>query len=115
MKIQIEAHMGMPTFKKDRSANMKFTTVREVTKEEREILFEAGTTDEMGWLLWSPNKIQIEDLPTEQAEDLSKTPSKRLRSVLFVLWKQQGEQGSFESFYRERMEKLIDMVKTRLD
>jgi len=115
MKLQIPAHMCMPTFRKDRCGTLKFTSTRELTKEEREILLEAGVNDEMGWVLWSPNKMQIEDLPTEPATDDNKTPSKRLRSVLFILWKQEGSHGTFENFYLERMNKLIDMIKAKLD
>ena len=115
MNLQIEAHMLMPTFRKDRCGTMKFTSARELTKEEREILLDAGVNDELGWLLWSPNKLQTTDLPTEPATDDNKTPAKRLRSVLFILWKQQGSRGDFENFYRERMDKLIDMIKAKLD
>jgi len=66
-------------------------------------------------LLWSPNKIQVEDLPKEQAEENQKTAAQRLRATIFVWWQQQGGQGDFEVFYRQQMEKLIDMVKTKLD
>lgn len=115
MKIQIEAHMMMPNFKKDRSATLRFCTAREVNVEEREILFEAGTTDELGWLLWSPNKLQMEDIPKEQASDSSKTPAQRLRGAIYILWQQSGEPGDFEVFYREKMEKLIEFIKAKLD
>jgi hypothetical protein len=115
MKIQIEAHMLMPNFRKDRCGTLKFTSARELSKEEREILLEAGVNDELGWLLWSHNQHQIADLPTEVATDSGKTSSKRLRDVLFVLWVQEGKKGDFETFYRERMEKIIGMIKAKLD
>lgn len=44
----------------------------------------------------------------------NKTPSERLRAVLFVWWKQEGEQGVFIDFYRNKMEALIDGVKNNL-
>jgi len=115
MKLQVEAHMLMPTFRKDRCGTLKFTTARELTKEEREFILEAGVNDEMGWVCWSGNKMQTEDLPSEPATDDNKTPAKRLRDVLFVLWKQEGSRGDFELYYRERMGKLIDMIKAKLD
>ena len=68
-----------------------------------------------GWLLFSENEIDLKDLPKEQAEDKNKTPSKRLRATLFVLWKQEGEQGDFDAYYRMKVEKLIDFVKSKLD
>jgi len=115
MNLQIEAHMLMPHFRKDRCGTLKFTSARELTKDEREFLLEAGVEDELGWLLWSPNKMQVEDLPNEPASDNNKTPSKRLRSVLFILWKQEGSRGTFENYYLEKMEKLVDMIKSKLD
>jgi len=105
----------MPTFRKDRCGTMKFTTTRELTQEEREIILEAGVNDDMGWVMWAPNKMQVEDLPKEPATDDIKTPSKRLRDVLYILYKQEGSHGDFELFYRERMGKLTDMIKTKLD
>lgn len=46
----------------------------------------------------------------------TKTPSQRLRSVLFVLYKQiDPEQKRFDEFYREYMEKIIDSIKSKLD
>lgn len=45
----------------------------------------------------------------------TKTQSQRLRAVLFVLWKQEGEKDKFEDFYRDRMEKFIDWIKEKLD
>jgi len=43
-----------------------------------------------------------------------KTPSQRLRNTLFVLWKQTGEKGEFETYYNNNMEKFIDLVKQKL-
>ena len=45
----------------------------------------------------------------------SKTPSQRLRSVLFVYYEQAGIKGKFDSFYRQSLEKFIDQVKEKLE
>ena len=47
-------------------------------------------------------------------DTLSKTPSERMRAVLFLLWKQEGEQDFFDNYYKNRMEKLIDMLKEKI-
>jgi hypothetical protein len=47
-------------------------------------------------------------------EDTTKTPSKRLRSVLFILWDQGVKDVGFKEFYKNRMERLIEQIKTRL-
>ena len=114
MKFQLQAHIGSPLFKKDGSATLKFFT-QEIADDQVVDILNMGRRDELGWLVWSPNKIQGSDLPTEPATDDRKTPSQRLRSVLFVLWKQEGSKGDFESFYSERMGKLTDMIKAKLD
>lgn len=44
----------------------------------------------------------------------SKTPSERLRAVLYVAWKQGGEHGVFADFYRDKMEHFIENVKANL-
>lgn len=67
-----------------------------------------------GWLMFDENEIQASDVPKEQATD-TKTPSKRLRDVLFILYKQRGEAGDFEQFYRVQMEKVITHVKSKLE
>ena len=45
----------------------------------------------------------------------TKTPSQRLRAVLFILWKQAaGGTGDFEDFYRRQLDDIIESVKARL-
>lgn len=114
MIFQLQAHIGTPRFKKDGSATLTFFT-QEISDDQVVDLLNMGRRDELGWILWSPNKHQSSDLPTEPATDDKKTPAQRLRSVLFVLWKQEGSRGDFESFYSERMEKITDMIKAKLD
>ena len=60
-----------------------------------------------------------EDAPPEEiirvdTDRVAKSPSKRLYSVLFVLWKQQGEKGTFDNFYVEMIESYIDKVNEQL-
>jgi len=45
----------------------------------------------------------------------TKTQSQRLRAVIFIYWKQSGEKETFEEFYRQHMEKLIDVIKGKLE
>lgn len=50
-----------------------------------------------------------------KTETETKKPSQRLRNVIFIWWKQEGEIGDFDVFYKEKMERLIDSVKQKLD
>ena len=45
----------------------------------------------------------------------SKTPSQRLRNVLYVRWEQSGEGTDWNDYYRMRMEEFIDGEKSMLD
>lgn len=43
-----------------------------------------------------------------------KTPSQRLRNVLYVLWEQEGSKGDFDTFYKEQLNKIIEHYKSKL-
>ncbi len=66
-------------------------------------------------------KTTIEPLETKvpklkiDTELNAKTPSQRLRGVIFVWWEQMGRPDEFEVFYKKTMEKIIDQVKDKLD
>lgn len=41
----------------------------------------------------------------------SKSPSRRLRAVMYVRFEQEGHGGDFEDFYKSEMEKIINIQK----
>ena len=43
-----------------------------------------------------------------------KSQSKRIRSLLFVIWREKGGKGSFNEFYRNMTEKYLDYLKRDL-
>ena len=101
------------SYTKDGGLSLGFST-QEMTNEDKLALSELYQT--FGFLAFKQNQIDISDLPKEDAEDRNKTPSKRLRAVLYVLLKQKGiKPDQFESFYREKMEQLITIIKDKLD
>lgn len=55
-----------------------------------------------------------DDSITVNAEIDTKTPSQRLRAVLFVLYRQTTTSDDFEAFYRKTMDKVIDQFKQKL-
>ena len=67
-----------------------------------------------GWLLFSANPIEDTDIPSARAEIGAKTPAQRLRGVLFVLWSQSDKTDTFERFYEDKMEALIEKIKEKL-
>lgn len=59
---------------------------------------------------------EIKELETIDAEIESKSKSQRLHNVLYVLFQQQPEgYTDFKQFYADRMEKLIQQIRTRLE
>ena len=112
MIIKLPAYLTGWSPRKDFSYSIRFET-QELT--DSELLDLKNAQNQFGWMVFSSNELQIEDIPTELAEDKQKTPSKRLRNVIFVLWKQQGSVGDFEIFYKNYVEKLIEKIKAQLD
>lgn len=110
--IKLPSYLTGFSSKSDGSAGIRFST-QELSADDFSEL--KKNLNEYGWLVFRPNDFKEEDIPTEDAEDTEKTPSKRLRAVLFVLWKQNGGKGDFENFYREQVEKVIEHIKTKLD
>lgn len=56
------------------------------------------------------SKIKLDDVPN------GKSPSQRMRNVLFILWQQNnGGYEDFNLFYLNRMDRLIDQIKTKLE
>lgn len=101
--------------KKDKSVKISFVTSRELPPEEQLEIFKYLYMSGSGWLLFSPNEISESDIPKDMAEKGAKTPSQRLRAVLFILWKQVGDIDDFEKFYQIQMETFINEIKFKLD
>jgi len=106
----------------DRSANLRFVTMTEQTSEEMKLL-------DMMFQQTCLIAIKPEDSPFLDAElkdldsvdldlyDNNKSPSKRIRNCLYILWEQSEidhEKEPFPEFYKIKMDKLIDMIKQKL-
>lgn len=97
---------------KDGGASVTFHT-QELSKEHKIEIMEYY--DSFGYLLFSKNEIDIDDVPKGNAiADQGKSPAQRLRNSLFVLWKQQKKDGDFDIWYKQQMELIIEQVKDRL-
>lgn len=73
----------------------------------------------IGHFVFAPQDQAIteSDIPDEQIEfNNQKTPSERLRNVLYILHeKQKGRPEEFEAFRVKYMERLINKTKERID
>ena len=111
--IQVPAILTGLSTKVDNGVSLRFATNELSATDTLELLKYKG---QFGFLLFKENEFKGADIPQEDAEDKTKTPSKRLRAVLYVMSQQRGIPNTkFEEFYREKMEMLIEMVKTKLD
>lgn len=98
--------------RQDRSWKLVFET-RELSGEEVKIL--ADNFQGEGWLVFKANgDIAMDEIPEGRADAGVKSSSQRLRDVIFILWKQMGGKGDFESYYRTYLEKLIEFTKSKL-
>lgn len=97
---------------KDGGLSLGFAT-NELSSDEKAAVF--SFYQQFGYVLFSENHFQESDIPQDNAPvEEQKTPSHRLRSVLFLYWKQLKEPGDFEAFYRGHMEAVIDRYKSFL-
>ena len=110
--IQLPAVLDDYRERKDGSSRITFDS-RELSEEE--VLILRRFRNEEGWLMFSKNQLEKEDLPESDAEVDTKTPSQRLRSILFVRWKNLGEPDTFKMYYDKAMEHFINEVKNKLD
>lgn len=111
--IQSPAILTGFSTKLDGSCSVRFSTNELSDNDVLELKRHQG---KFGFVMFAENEFKSSDIPKENAEDKSKTPSKRLRAVLFVQWKQSGEpSGDFEAFYFNEVEKLINQIKAKLD
>lgn len=114
--VQLPVLVTSLATKVDGSIAIKLET-REMSPADSAVLFELRGSE--AWAIISPSQISEEDvkLPTEKADPSigSKTPSQRLRAVLYRLWEQSRGGTDFESYYRIKMEGIIDQLKGKLD
>ena len=110
--FQVPAILTGFSTRQDGGASIRFAT-NEISDEEFLVLKKFQGT--FGFVLFKENAFKEEEVPKEDAEDKNKTPSKRLRACIFILWQQEGSKGTFDAYYREKMEKLIEWVKGKLD
>jgi hypothetical protein len=101
--------------KADGSLSLRFVTEQELTPTEKLTALEFFNS--RGWVLFRQNEFKPEDVPTKDAEnDETKSPSTRLRNVLFVYWDQKKKNKTdFDTFYRQEMNKIIEVVKDKLE
>ena len=71
---------------------------------------------QLGYTTFTPNPETKIDVPELQVEDNSKSPSQRLRNVLYVKWEQSGKKvDTYSQYYDMQMERIINQIKDTLE
>ncbi len=115
--IQLPATFDGLSSLKDGSFNLKFNT-NEISGDQFAILKEY--LQKFGWLLFKPSDesfVQSEVPEYDPAlHDEKKSPSERLRAVLFLRWKNTAPEtrGDWDAFYKQRIEMYINHEKEKL-
>jgi|TARA_R110002050_G_scaffold65074_2_gene141196 uncharacterized Fe-S cluster-containing protein len=118
MKILCPAILDGYTRRKDRTVSLRFITQEKTSSEVMNI---DETLDQFGVLYFrgqeQMNKEEISELDNVELDlyDDPKTQSQRLRNVLFVFWKQEGSNGDFKKFYKQKTEEIIQHFKNKLE
>lgn len=110
--IQTQAIIEGIRAKKDKSLGLTVSTP-ELTVEEKALFMELQGLN-VSMLITPSDEPTVEDYQID-ADLEQKSQSQRMRSVLFILWKQNPKGKEFSDFYKEQMEKLIEFLKSKID
>lgn len=104
--------------RKDKSVSLRFST-QEMTSAQ---IVEIHERLEKFGVMYFKCSERLSEAELKGLEDMEvdvydepKSQSKRIRSVLYLLWKQEGEVGTFAEYYRIKTDKYIDFLKDKLD
>lgn len=96
----------------DKSLGLRLATP-ELLPDEKSAIFELqGLNLKM---LLQPMNTETYELKEVKGQLEEKTPSQRLRAVLFCLWRQEKEAIDFETFYRQKINGIIEHLKLKLE
>jgi hypothetical protein len=112
--VQFPALLESVSTKKDRSLKVVLST-QEMNEDDMASLFQYR--DGVGYVTFTPTAKSDIAVPNAPIESGEKSPSQRLRNVLWVLWEQRYKQqyDDPDIFYIWYMNKIIDQVKDKLD
>jgi hypothetical protein len=103
-------NVGSPT--RDHGMRIRLET-QELADEDKLVLLKYDGT--FGHFLFKPNEFQEEDIPKGNADIKGKSPSQRLRSVLYLLHREAGgKPEAFPEYYNAEYEKVINFYKGKI-
>lgn len=109
--IKTNAIITSITAKQDRSLGLRVATP-ELTPEEKVTIMNLQGINTV--ILIEPLDEAPEEVVQVKGEVADKSQGQRIRSVLFILWKQEGEKGRFEDYYHAKTEAYIEFLKEKI-
>lgn len=99
----------------DGGLKLSVYTSQILAPQEEALLFSLRNKE--GWFLFKENPFEKEDLhfPEIKTPIRKKSPSQRLRAVLYRLWERTDQSIEFQEFYELWIEKFIAYIKKKLD
>lgn len=116
--IEVEGAVGRISSRADKSLSFSVSTPELSVGERSEFFAYQGVVAKF---FIRPLTEPIDDKIEVKGEIGSKTPSQRLRAVLFVFFKQLSEKNQlapgtlFEDFYAQQIHRMIEDIKGQLD
>jgi hypothetical protein len=108
--INHKATVSTITAKVDGSVGYRINTP-ELTVEEKSAIF--GLQNQNVEVLITPEGAR--DIIKINTDLNQKSQSQRIRAVLFILYKQNPEDMTFEEYYQNKTEKYIESLKARIE
>jgi hypothetical protein len=114
LPAQLEGYRSM----KDGTIKITFETGELTPEQMANIHF---SLNKIGYLAYAPDPFATQELSDidnlkVEFDDTGKSPTQRMRAVLFLNWKQKNEgYETFNDYYNSRYEKLINHFKEKLD
>jgi len=110
--IRVNTNITSISAKKDGSLGLRMETPELSAEEKVEFMKLQGMNlDAIFTPLDEPHPEEMK----VNKELNTKSQGQRIRAVIFLLWKQSGEQESFEVFYQNKTEKIISYLKDQLE
>lgn len=109
--IKVQVHIGSVRILKDKSISFGCRTPELEPNEILEVIKLQNANLEA---MFQPMDMTPQEVLTIDADLNQKSSAQRLRSSLFVYWRQLGEKGEFDIFYRKVMSRFIDNIQDKL-
>jgi len=112
--FQVPSMISKITTMGDKSLRLQIDT-QELSPSDNALVF--ALYDKLGYFIFKEVEIKPEDIDVpnyvKEFKD-DKSPSQRLRAVMFLTWEQGKKENTFDSFYKNKMEEIINHFKKTL-